>query len=90
MSYLINRLLRLEQRKIGQLFFFLFAKILITSKALELKRYLSWNSGMPHGQNGHGIENRKQNLLPATRHENVSVSTQVPFQLRDAPLYLIE
>ena len=36
----------------------------------------SWNSGKPHGQNAHPKENLKQNLSPATRHEDAPVSTQ--------------
>ena len=43
---------------------------------------LSWNSGKPHGQNAHRIENHKQNLSPLTHHGNAPVSTQGPFQLR--------
>ena len=44
---------------------------------------LSWSCGKPNGQYARCTENRQQNLSPPTRHENVPVSFQVPFQLRD-------
>ena len=43
---------------------------------------LSWNSGKPHGQNAHSIENRKQNL-PL----RLAMGTPL-FQLRDFALWL--
>ena len=44
--------------------------IAVRGKVPEMKRSLSWNGGTPHGPNAHGIENRKQNLPPPTRHGN--------------------
>ena len=63
--------------------------LLFKAKAPELKRYLSGNSGQPHGANAHSKKARKQNLLPPTRHGNAPVSTQVPFQLRGFALYAV-
>ena len=48
----------------------------VQSKAPELKRYLSWNSGKPHGQNAHPVENREQYLSTATRHGSAPESRQ--------------
>ena len=57
------------------------------ASVLTVQSTRRWNSGKPHGQNAHGVENCKQNLSPTTRHVNAPVSTQVQFQLRDFTLY---
>ena len=48
----------------------------VQGKVPELKRYPSWNSGRPYGQNACPIEIRQQNLPSSTRHGNAPVSTQ--------------
>ena len=59
----------------------------VQGKVPELKRYLSWNSGKPHGAKPALNRKLHAEFAPLTRHGNAPVSVHVPFRLRDFALY---